>query len=62
MAIGSSLRLPLVITGEPLDLLEGIRRAVALLESGTPQVENAYERAVCFEGNQAAQKLLSKVF
>jgi hydrogenase expression/formation protein HypD len=56
-------RVPIVITGfEPLDLLEGIRRAVHLLEAGTPQVDNAYERAVCFEGNQPAQKLLSEVF
>jgi hydrogenase expression/formation protein HypD len=56
-------RVPIVITGfEPLDLLEGIRRTVHLLEAGTPQVENAYERAVCFEGNQPAQKLLSEVF
>jgi hydrogenase expression/formation protein HypD len=53
----------IMITGfEPLDLLEGIRRTVHLLEAGTPQVENAYERAVCFEGNQPAQKLLSEVF
>jgi len=56
-------KVPIVITGfEPLDLLEGIRRTVHLLEAGTPQVDNAYERAVCFEGNQAAQKLLSEVF
>jgi hydrogenase expression/formation protein HypD len=56
-------KVPIVITGfEPLDLLEGIRRTVQLLEAGTPLVENAYERAVCFEGNQAAQKLLSEVF
>ena len=56
-------KVPIVITGfEPLDLLEGIRRTVHLLEAGTPQVENAYERAVTFEGNQAAQKLLSEVF
>lgn len=56
-------QVPIVITGfEPLDLLEGIRRAVHLLEAGTPQVENAYERAVSFEGNQPAQKLLSEVF
>jgi hydrogenase expression/formation protein HypD len=56
-------QVPIVITGfEPLDLLEGIRRTVIQLEAQTPQVENAYERAVCFEGNQAAQKLLADVF
>ena len=56
-------KVPIVITGfEPLDLLEGIRRTVRLLEEGTPQVDNAYERAVTFEGNQVAQKLLSEGF
>jgi hydrogenase expression/formation protein HypD len=56
-------KVPIVITGfEPLDILEGIRRTVRLLEAGDPQVDNAYERAVCFEGNQPAQKLLSHVF
>jgi hydrogenase expression/formation protein HypD len=55
--------IPIVITGfEPLDLLEGIRRAVKQLEAGEHEVENAYERVVTFEGNQPAQKLLSEVF
>ncbi|MFN3705602.1 MAG: hydrogenase formation protein HypD [Thermoflexales bacterium] len=54
---------PIVITGfEPLDLLDGIRRAVRLLEAGTPRVENAYARAVSFEGNVAAQQMLAEVF
>jgi hydrogenase expression/formation protein HypD len=56
-------KVPIVITGfEPLDLLDGIRRAVLLLEAETPQVDNAYERAVCREGNLTAQRLLSEVF
>ena len=38
-------RVPIVITGfEPLDVLEGIRRTIAQLESGQSEVENAYER------------------
>jgi hydrogenase expression/formation protein HypD len=54
---------PIVITGfEPLDVLEGIRRAVAQLESGRAEVENAYERAVNFDGNSAAQQVLNEVF
>jgi hydrogenase expression/formation protein HypD len=54
---------PIVITGfEPLDVLEGIRRTVAQLEEGRGEVENAYERAVNFDGNGAAQKVLSEVF
>jgi hydrogenase expression/formation protein HypD len=54
---------PLVVTGfEPLDLLDGIRRAVVQLEAGRHEVENAYQRIVTFEGNKPAQKLLSEVF
>jgi hydrogenase expression/formation protein HypD len=54
---------PIVVTGfEPLDLLDGIRRAVVQLEAGRHEVENAYNRVVTFEGNRAAQKLLSEVF
>ena len=54
---------PIVVTGfEPLDVLEGIRRAVIQLEAGEAKVENAYERIVTFEGNIAAQKMLADVF
>ena len=55
--------MPIVVTGfEPLDLLDGIRRAVVQLEAGRHEVENAYSRVVTFEGNRAAQKLLGEVF
>jgi len=54
---------PIVVTGfEPLDILEGIRRAVMQLETGRAGVENAYPRAVTREGNQPAQQLLAEVF
>lgn len=54
---------PIVVTGfEPLDLLDGIGRAIAQLEAGRHEVENAYERAVSAEGNRPAQKLLGEVF
>jgi hydrogenase expression/formation protein HypD len=54
---------PIVVTGfEPLDLVKGILGTVKLLEENRVAVENAYPRAVSFEGNQAAQKLLQKVF
>ena len=54
---------PIVVTGfEPLDLLEGIRKTVVQLEAGEASVENAYTRAVNFEGNKAAQKLIADVF
>ncbi len=54
---------PIVITGfEPLDVLDGIRRAVAQLETGRAEVENAYARAVRDDGNEAARQLLDQVF
>ena len=56
-------RVPIVVTGfEPLDVLEGIRRAVRQLESGQAFVENAYARVVTREGNRHAQALLEQVF
>jgi hydrogenase expression/formation protein HypD len=61
--LAEKYKIPLVVTGfEPLDLLDGIRRAVIQLEKGSHEVENAYERIVTFEGNQHAQKLLAEVF
>lgn len=55
--------IPIVVTGfEPLDLLDGIRRAVIQLEKGEHRVENAYERIVTFAGNLEAQRLLAEVF
>jgi len=61
--LAERFKVPIVVTGfEPLDLLEGIRRTVIQLEEGRHEVENAYERAVTFEGNKGAQKLLSEVF
>jgi hydrogenase expression/formation protein HypD len=56
-------RIPIVITGfEPLDVLEGIRQVVVLLESGRPQLVNAYSRVVSEEGNVVAQRMLDDVF
>ena len=56
-------KVPIVVTGfEPLDVLEGIRRAVIQLEANEAKVENAYERVVNYEGNIVAQKMLADVF
>jgi hydrogenase expression/formation protein HypD len=56
-------RVPIVVTGfEPLDILEGIRRAVHQLERGEHRVENAYPRAVREQGNPAALRMLEEVF
>jgi hydrogenase expression/formation protein HypD len=62
-ALSAAYQVPIVVTGfEPLDILEGIRRVVLQLEANKNEVENAYSRAVSFEGNRAAQNLLSEVF
>jgi hydrogenase expression/formation protein HypD len=54
---------PIVVTGfEPLDVLLGIREVVGQLESGQVRLANAYERAVTYPGNQAAQQMLMQVF
>ena len=54
---------PIVVTGfEPLDLLEGVRQVVGLLESGRAELRNAYPRAVCDTGNVVAQQALGEVF
>jgi hydrogenase expression/formation protein HypD len=54
---------PIVVTGfEPLDVLLGIRLAVEQLEAGRAELANAYTRAVTFEGNNPAQKMLADVF
>ncbi|MFD8427752.1 hydrogenase formation protein HypD [Streptomyces coelicoflavus] len=56
-------RVPIVVTGfEPLDILEGVRRAVRQLERGEHLVDNAYRRAVPAEGNPAARTMLADVF
>ncbi len=56
-------RVPIVVTGfEPVDLLQGILRAVRQLESGRYQVENQYVRSVKREGNIAAREMVSNVF
>ncbi|HOB48523.1 MAG TPA: hydrogenase formation protein HypD, partial [Mycobacterium sp.] len=54
---------PIVVTGfEPLDLLEGVRQVVELLEAGTPELRNAYPRAVTAAGNAVAREALADVF
>jgi len=54
---------PIVVTGfEPLDLVNGILQTITMLEEGRVGVENAYTRAVTFQGNQAAQAMIQRVF
>lgn len=62
-ALSAKYQVPIVVTGfEPLDLLAGIRAAVAQLESGKAFVENAYPRVVTEAGNTAAQQTIAEVF
>ena len=56
-------QVPIVATGfEPLDVLEGIRRVLKQLESGRAELDNAYPRAVAWEGNPVAQQVIDEVF
>ena len=61
--IAARYGVPIIITGfDPLDLLEGVWRAVQRLEGGQPGVENQYSRVVNEHGNGASQALLERVF
>ena len=61
--LSEQYQIPIVVTGfEPLDILEGIRRAVLQLEAGTSNVENAFGRVVSYEGNRPAQQVIDEVF
>jgi hydrogenase expression/formation protein HypD len=53
----------MAVTGfEPLDIVQGLLETVRLLEAGKVEVVNAYKRAVTYEGNQPAQKMIDTVF
>lgn len=61
--ISDQYQVPIIVTGfEPLDVLDGIRRAILQLEAGLAEMENAYPRSVRPEGNERAQELLDSVF
>ncbi len=61
--IAKKYGVPMAITGfEPLDIVQGILANVQQLEAGRIDIENAYPRAVSFEGNKPAQKTIEKVF
>ena len=61
--IAEMYNVPIVVTGfEPLDIVRGVLHVVRLLESGEVAAENAYARAVTFEGNKPAQALIERVF
>ncbi|MGW7605534.1 hydrogenase formation protein HypD [Streptomyces sp. AgN23] len=61
--LANTYKVPIVVTGfEPLDILEGIRRAARQLERGEHRVENAYPRVVRPQGNPVALSVLREVF
>jgi hydrogenase expression/formation protein HypD len=61
--IAEQYQTPMVVTGfEPLDLVTGIDQTIEMLEAGRVAVENAYPRAVTYEGNHVAQKIIGQVF
>jgi hydrogenase expression/formation protein HypD len=61
--IAEQYNVPIVVTGfEPLDIVQGLLAAVRQLEGGRAEAENAYPRAVTYEGNKPAQKLIDRVF
>ncbi len=54
--------MPCVVAGfEPLDILQGICLLLSQIRSGEAQVENEYGRAVTYEGNLKAQRLMERV-
>jgi len=62
-ALAEQFKTPMVVTGfEPLDIVQGILETVRLLEAGKVEVANAYKRAVSFEGNKPAQRMIETIF
>jgi hydrogenase expression/formation protein HypD len=56
-------KMPCVVAGfEPSDILQAIRMLVEQIENKTPGLENAYTRAVSFEGNEKAVRIMNDVF
>jgi len=61
--LSAKYRVPIVATGfEPVDILQGVRMAVAQLESGRAGVEIQYTRSVKPGGNPTARRILGEVF
>lgn len=55
--------IPCVVTGfEPLDILQGICMLAEQVENGQAQVMNQYRRAVSYEGNVTARRLMDEIF
>jgi hydrogenase expression/formation protein HypD len=56
-------RMPTIVAGfEPLDVLFAISMLLRQMQSGEAKLENEYSRAVTWEGNVKAQRLMNQVF
>ncbi len=56
-------KIPGAVAGfEPIDILQAVSLLIEQIESGHPRLENAYIRAVTFDGNKKAQKIMHDVF
>lgn len=61
--ISERWKVPQVVAGfEPVDVLLGVVMLMKQVVEGRGEVENEYTRAVTFEGNVRAQKMIEKVF
>lgn len=61
--VASGYKIPCVVAGfEPLDLLQGIHMLVDQIEDGRAEVGNQYRRAVTYEGNVVARRLMDEIF
>ncbi|MBC7286561.1 MAG: hydrogenase formation protein HypD [Armatimonadetes bacterium] len=62
-AVARQFGIPCVVAGfEPEDILLAIRMLLAQIAEDRACVENAYGRAVSWEGNRRAQRLIAEVF
>ena len=56
-------QVPCVIAGfEPVDILQAIFMLAEQIEDNNPKMANGYQRAVTFDGNPKAQKVMNDVF
>jgi len=56
-------QVPCVVAGfEPVDILQAITILVEMIETQRPGLDNAYPRAVTFDGNTKAQDMLNEIF
>ena len=55
--------IPSVVAGfEPSDILQAIYVLVEQIETESPRLDNAYKRAVTFDGNKKAKQIMQDVF